>query len=100
MYKRQTLDVIAVRVERLQAIAAADAVDEGAAEILDPGHPLRAKCYERFGTWTGDPAKDVDGPFAGAVDAYATLWDSINADRAAWASNPWVWRVEFKVVQP
>lgn len=29
-------------------------------------------------------------------DAYAELWDSLNAKRAPWASNPWVWRIEFR----
>ena len=24
------------------------------------------------------------------------LWDSINVKRAPWASNPWVWAVEFR----
>lgn len=33
---------------------------------------------------------------ATAVGAYRDLWDSINAKRGhPWASNPWVWVVEF-----
>ena len=24
------------------------------------------------------------------------LWDSINAKRAPWSSNPWVWVIEFR----
>jgi hypothetical protein len=27
---------------------------------------------------------------------FAAIWDSINGERASWASNPWVWRVAFK----
>ncbi len=96
---RLTLDVTAVRVERLRSITASDAVDEGATALLETGHPLRSQVYERFGTWTGDDAQDVDGPFAGAVAAFATLWDSINGNRASWASNPWVWVIEFKRVE-
>lgn len=32
--------------------------------------------------------------------AFAELWDGINGDRAAWASNPWVWVVGLKRVPP
>jgi hypothetical protein len=29
---------------------------------------------------------------------YVQLWDKINGKRAPWASNPWVWVVEFRVI--
>lgn len=29
--------------------------------------------------------------------AWIDLWDSINRDRASWASNPWVWVIRFEV---
>lgn len=93
---RITLEITDVRVRRLQEISASDACDEGALEVLDAGHPLRAACYEKHGTWTGNERLDVDGPFAGAVAAFATLWDSINHKRAPWASNPWVWALTFR----
>lgn len=36
-----------------------------------------------------------------AVSVYRSLWDSINAKRGhSWASNPWVWIVEFDLVTP
>lgn len=28
------------------------------------------------------------------------LWDGINGERAPWESNPWVWAVSFRRVQP
>jgi hypothetical protein len=31
---------------------------------------------------------------------FATLWDSINAKRAPWSANPFVWALTFKRVQP
>jgi len=31
---------------------------------------------------------------------FQRLWYSINADRAPWASNPWVWAVSFRVITP
>lgn len=97
---RIQLEVTAVRVERLQSITAADACAEGAAELLDSKHPLRDRVYEQHGKWTGKPKLDVDGPYAGAVEAFATLWDSINGERASWASNPFVWCISFRLVQP
>jgi hypothetical protein len=67
---RLRLEVTGVRVERLQAITEADAVAEGIGEPPWPG-----------GT---------------AAERYGVLWDSINAERAPWESNPWVWVVEFR----
>jgi hypothetical protein len=32
-----------------------------------------------------------------AVAEFASLWDSINAARAPWASNPFVWVVSFRL---
>lgn len=93
---RITLEVAEVRLQRLQEIGAPDACDEGALEVLDRGHPMRSECYEKHGTWTGDERLDVDGPFAGAIAAFATLWDSINGERAPWSSNPWVWALSFR----
>jgi hypothetical protein len=92
-----------VRVERLQAISEADAKAEGVQKPM-------AVCEDDPSTY---------------VDAYADLWDSINAPRApshirrrrvkgkpterydaahpapapapnSWQANPWVWVVEFK----
>jgi hypothetical protein len=73
---RITLEVVAVRVERLQDITEHDAELEGAAmrehfEKAKHGHPLQ-------------PHKT----------AFAWLWNKING-RDSWAANPWVWVVEF-----
>jgi len=64
---RITLEVGAVRVERLQDISEADAVAEGV--YTDPAAP--------------------------AYDAYRMLWEQING-AGSWATNPWVWVVEFR----
>ena len=76
---RITLDVIAVRVERLQDIDEAAIIAEGVT-------------VDRVAGWTGTPWADMPT----LHHAWEVLWDSINADRASWASNPWVWVVEFK----
>ena len=73
---RLTLDVTAVRVERLQAISGDDAKAEGAPTFADD--PLRG---------AGNMA---------ALSWFRSLWDDINGNRASWESNPWVWVVEFK----
>ncbi len=78
---RITLELTAVRVERLQGISEADAVAEG-------------------GEWMGPPGGlNVTG-WRGHCFAFTYLWDSLNTKRALWASNPWVWVLEFKRVTP
>lgn len=68
---RITLEITNVRVQRLQEISEADAEAEGV--YTDPACP--------------------------AYDAYRSLWDSINARRAPWDSNPWVWALSFKRIE-
>lgn len=74
---RLTLEVLNVRVERLQDISERDCVAEG---IESDDYP---------------PAPDSDYMFDYRA-AYSQLWNSINAKRAPWASNPWVWVIEFR----
>lgn len=82
---RLTLDVVAVRVERLQAITEADAVAEGlenhgGGELADAWWP------------------EHDGlAQAGATprEGFRVLWEAINGP-GSWAANPWVWVVSFR----
>ena len=67
---RILLEVVSVRVERVQAISEADAKAEGVA--WGSGGPLATVLFE-------------------------ALWKSINGAHS-WVSNPWVWVVEFKVI--
>lgn len=75
---RITLEVTAVRPERVQSITDSDSVAEGVGSSID-------RISTNFpGKW---------------VNMYRELWDPINAKRGfPWASNPWVWVVEFKRV--
>ncbi len=84
---RLTLDVVSVRVERLQAITEEDARAEGVREL-----PLQEG--QAGAWWTADPSASLAAP--DPVLAFRKLWDSLNAKRAPWASDPWVWRVEFR----
>jgi len=80
---RILLEVVSVRVEQLHDIDELDALAEG----------VEGKAVE--GVLNGVPGTYITGS---ARDEFARLWDSINGKRGAWASNPWVWRVEFKRV--
>ena len=68
-FSRLTLEITAVRVERLQSISAADCVAEGI-----PGDPF-------------SPAE--------VRQAYQELWESINGP-GSWDLNPWVWCISFR----
>lgn len=70
---RITLEITAVRVERLQDISEADAKAEGVEPMLVP----------------------PDGGSAPHVEGYRTLWESING-AGSWDANPWVWVLEFR----
>jgi len=77
---RITLEVVSVRVERLNDISEEDAIAEGLE--TDDGREFRSA--------PGSPWRIE------AVDAFEDLWDSINEKKHPWSSNPWVWVVEFK----
>jgi hypothetical protein len=69
---RIMLDITDVRVERLQEISEDDAQAEG------------------VGYWGCD-----------TIEVFEDLWNSINQKRGyPWSSNPWVWVIEFKVLEP
>jgi hypothetical protein len=80
---RLTLDVIEVRVERLQ-----DITEEGAqAEGHDPS-PQPA-------TINGKPGRVA---IFDPIKWFAVEWEKLNGDRdgASWTANPWVWVVRFQ----
>lgn len=71
---RLTLTVQRVRVQRLQEISEEDAIAEGAYPIA-----IGLKEDGAYRCW------------------YHQLWDSLNAARAPWSSNPWVVAYTFNV---
>jgi hypothetical protein len=78
---RIALEITGVRVERVQDISEKDAIAEG----------VRAPDARR---WT------CNAKLTPQADAFAVLWDSINAKRDySWESNPWVWVISFNRVQ-
>lgn len=82
---RITLEVMGVRVERLQDISEADCWAEGI-EAIDG----------MFDQEIHAMAKRIPGKgFEDAVPTYACLWESINGPDS-WTANCWVWVVEFR----
>ncbi|WP_205287721.1 hypothetical protein [Luteibacter yeojuensis] len=77
---RITLEVTAVRVERLQDITE----DEAQAEGVAPGF----LCED-----------DVVRASARYVNGFRMLWDDLAKDGTRWADNPWVWVVEFRRIE-
>jgi hypothetical protein len=71
---RLTLEIVSVRVERVQEISEEDAGAEGLQD------------------WYGNRS-----PYCTNKDRFVDLRDSINSKRGhSWDSNPWVWLIEFR----
>lgn len=86
---RILLEVVDVRVERLQDISEADAVAEGISFWEMNGGPNR-----RYDNYEVKPNQHGTGFLNDPIASYRTLWASINgAD--SWEANPWVWVISF-----
>ncbi len=78
---RITLEITAVRAQRVQDIDYKDCEAEGLF------HAARA-------VWS---CPGTDEIFTEGYRGYKWLWDSINAERGfGWYKNPWVWAITFK----
>lgn len=101
---RLTLEIVSVRVERVQGITHGDAMDEG----VEPNCPTpcpkdcpqfvesrRCKLRDEYIHYQ----RGEEGfPAFSPKESFRSLWDSINAKRGyGWDVNPWVWRIEFRV---
>lgn len=73
---RIVFPILNIIVERVQEISPGDAMEEGMPDKLLRSYPP----HERSGA---------------AKKWYAELWDKINGKTFPWASNPWVWAIEF-----
>lgn len=86
---RILLEITDIRIERLNDISDEDAVKEGLRILPASGRYVVSPGDQYFGSASHD-----------AVEVFSWLWDSINAKKGyPWSSNPWVWVVEFKVVE-
>lgn len=82
---RITLEIVSVKVERLQDISEGDASREGV-ERIDLG-PFEIE---------GNPVHPHTSTYK---ESFRELWDQINGKKHPWVSEPWVWVVEFKRVE-
>jgi len=80
---RILLEIVSVRVERLNDCTEQDAIAEGISKTAS-------------GFWSVYGQADVDGTFSPRA-SYRALWESING-AGSWDTNPWVWVVEFRRV--
>jgi hypothetical protein len=76
---RIDLEIVGVRVERLQEITHEDAIAEGC-----PGWLRSIAGYAYSAT---------------PIEHFRAVWETING-AGSWAANPWVWVVEFKRIKP
>ena len=80
------LEVVSVRAERLQVITGGEAIREGIEIGSAHGEPAYY-LYDSRLHYTPDP-----------IESFQTLWDKLNHKRGyGWVTNPWVWRIEFKL---
>lgn len=91
---RITLMVTNVRVERVQDISEEDAIAEGIQRFDYGADSYKPEyCTICFGT----QELALGAMHTTAKGAFSRLWDSINSKRGySWASNPWVWIIEFE----
>jgi len=85
---RITLEIVDVRVERVQDITLEDCVAEGIEEavimMVYPPTPERLR----------EAAETI------ARDRFRELWDSINAKKGfGWDANPWCWCISFRRIE-
>jgi len=97
---RIMLEIVDVRVERVQDISENDAISEGMM-ALD-----RDKVFGMFPAYAKEhEASQRESQFRPPLgpsprQRFAALWDSLNAVRGyGWDANPWVWAIEFKRIE-
>lgn len=115
---RLVLEVINVRVEKLQEITEIDAFMEGVAplfsyqDIHNPRYraeldlkPMPYRNYLWHGNFrNGEGNKKSDlwdyqfSSYNNARDSFSSLWELIYG-AGAWAKNPWVWVIDYRVIE-
>lgn len=89
---RLKLEIVNIKIERLNNISEEDAVAEGV-ERAGTGW----KCYRKI---SSGRHRGEDHPYnvvsnRSPVFSYMELWENINGE-GSWSKNPWVWVIEYK----
>ncbi|MEC5157081.1 hypothetical protein [Chryseobacterium sp. MP_3.2] len=86
------LKVTNVRCERLNDISEHDAIAEGIKLLFNQDHGKNLPVYQdyRFSEEIGTITPTI---------SFCSLWNSINAKKHPWKSNPWVWVYDFKRIE-
>ena len=87
---RLKLEVLSIRPERLHDITEEDAIREGVIKV-----PIDDSANGFLWKVTGGGV----GSLHSAKMCFEKLWESINGP-GSWNPNLWVWRIEFKKLQP
>jgi hypothetical protein len=82
---RLFLEVLDVRIEKLNEISENDAIEEGIEFSSEFGYKLYSK-------------NSFFSKHLSATDSYMSLWESING-KDSWKENPFVWVYTFKLVE-
>ncbi len=92
---RLSLKITGLRAERVQEISDDDAIAEGMF-FTDYG---KDKFGNQLEGWSFQKTKRWEQCLGSARFAFGNLWNSINGKRGAgWNGNPWVWVIEFEVI--
>lgn len=101
-FSRISLEVIGVRVEPLQNITEADAIEEGIFPLRRANNVLAAAAGRPMSG--GDVSityrnyADPEGPGLDPIGSFRSLWDSLHTEPGeTWDDNPDVLRLEFAV---
>lgn len=85
---RIQLEIIDIRIERVQDMSLSDARAEGIVQTY-------GDFFGNIPKWAGDIEHEYVN--RNSKENFSRLWNSINEKRGfSWESNPWVWVVEFK----
>lgn len=92
---RITLEIVNVKVQRVQEISEDDAMAEGIQAV----HHHSEICDDQYCD-LDNYQSNCGGYIETAKDRFVDLWDSLYAKRGySFDSNPWVWAIEFRRVE-
>jgi len=94
---RIKLEITEIRVQRLQEITEADALNEGISGKGMSHDWVQDEGYMEGRNFSGLPTNGYARKWY--IRQFAKIWNSINAKRGySWETNPWVWAITFEMV--